>query len=106
MKKYYEEHKKIYFKKLEGYTNQLKVMAHPVRYSILIMLSTNKKMTVTQIYEELGLEQATISNHLKILKSMDLVGIDKNGKNKFYWINGKSIVKLFQNLNLGDFKEN
>jgi DNA-binding transcriptional ArsR family regulator len=100
MKKYYEENRKINLKKVEVYTNQLKVMAHPVRFSILIMLLTNKKMTVTQIYKELEMDQTAISNHLKMLKAIDMVQYEKNGKNKYYFVNLKTLQKLGRKLNL------
>ncbi len=101
MKSYYEKNHKINLKVFEEYITQLKVMAHPVRYAIIVILATNKKMTVTEIYDELSIQQAAASNHLKILKTHKLLLSKRMGKNMYYSVNHKAIKKLLTTLDLG-----
>lgn len=71
----------------ETYTEQaelLKALAHPVRLSMLALLSRNKSLTVTEIHEQLELEQAAASHHLGILKSRGIVAVERDGRNSVY----------------------
>ena len=53
--------------KLETAASKLRAMAHPMRIAIIDLLTDNKKLTVTEIYENLNIEQASASHHLNIL---------------------------------------
>ena len=53
---------------LENSANRLKSIAHPMRIAILELLREKEKLSVTEIYSYLKLEQAVASNHLSILK--------------------------------------
>jgi DNA-binding transcriptional ArsR family regulator len=54
--------------RLENVANMLKAIAHPMRIAILNMLEGGKKLTVSEIHQQLGIEQAATSHHLGILK--------------------------------------
>lgn len=69
---------------LEDATETLRAMAHPLRLLIIDMLFRRKAMTVTEIYEELGVEQAVASHHLRILKDKDVLTVRRDGKNSYY----------------------
>ena len=60
---------------------------HPLRQTIMHLLHKNGKMTVTQIYSELQLEQSVTSQHLAILRNKDLLVTQRNGKFVHYSIN-------------------
>ncbi len=60
---------KIELQKLESASEMLKAIAHPIRIAIVGMLDNDTKLTVTEIYETLGIEQAVASHHLSILKN-------------------------------------
>ncbi|HNW71092.1 MAG TPA: metalloregulator ArsR/SmtB family transcription factor [Bacteroidales bacterium] len=92
---------KIDFKKLEDNINQVKILCHPIRYAIIIMLSTHEKMTVTQIYQELSVDQAAASNHLKLMKDCHVLEAQRSGKNIYYSINSKSLNKIARVLRVG-----
>lgn len=69
--------------KLETITlaaEMLKAMAHPMQINIVSFLEWNQKMTVTEIYERLGIEQAVTSHHLGILKSKRCSDIRARGE--------------------------
>ena len=67
----------------------IRSLGHPVRIEIIILLNNkqNKKMTVTQIYEELGLTQPETSRHLSILKNSSVLSCEKDGSHSYYFIN-------------------
>jgi len=98
---------RIDFKKLEDNINQVKILCHPVRYAIMILLSTHEKMTVTQIYEALSVQQAAASNHLKLMKDCNVLEAQKAGKNTYYSINSQSLNMIAKVLRVGiiDFEE-
>jgi DNA-binding transcriptional ArsR family regulator len=66
--------------KLELAASKLRAMAHPMRIAIIDLLTENKKLTVTEIYERLSLEQASASHHLNILKNKGLLESKRDGK--------------------------
>ena len=69
----------------------IRSLGHPARIEILILLKNKPKMkmTVTQIYEELGLTQPETSRHLSILKNSSVLHCEKDGSHSYYFINEK-----------------
>jgi DNA-binding transcriptional ArsR family regulator len=63
--------------KLELAASKLRAMAHPMRIAIIDLLNSTDKMSVTQIYKKLKIEQASASHHLNILKKQRCFGIEK-----------------------------
>lgn len=60
---------------------------HKLRHKILELLDQNDKITVTEIYIALRLEQSVASQHLAILRSAGIVTTKRNGKYILYSIN-------------------
>ena len=75
---------KLDVEKLEMAASKLRAIAHPMRIAIIDLLSVNQKLTVTQIYERLSLEQASASHHLNILKNKGLLESKRDGKMIYY----------------------
>lgn len=71
---------------LEKAANMLKAIAHPVRISIVQYLEDGKKRTVTEIYKKIGIEQATASHHLVILRDRGVLSSKREGKNTWYFL--------------------
>jgi DNA-binding transcriptional ArsR family regulator len=71
---------------LEKAAGMLKAIAHPVRISIVQYLEDGKKRTVTEIHNKLGIEQATASHHLVILKDRGVLSSKREGKNTWYYL--------------------
>lgn len=71
---------------LEKAATMLKAIAHPVRISIVGFLEDGSKKTVTEIHMHLGLEQATASHHLGILKDKGVLSSIREGKNTLYYL--------------------
>ncbi|MFH0893198.1 MAG: metalloregulator ArsR/SmtB family transcription factor [Bacteroidota bacterium] len=86
-------------KKLEEAAKRLKAMAHPLRIAIIELLQKNKRLTVTQIYERLHLEQAITSHHLGILKDKGVLVAFREGKNIYYELKHEQISNIIDCLN-------
>lgn len=67
--------------------SMFKVLAHPARLAILQYIINQKECICTDLVEELGLAQATISQHLKELKNSGLIKGSIEGKSVCYCIN-------------------
>lgn len=61
----------------------LKVLGHPVRLKIVAGLCT-KECNVKNIWECLGLPQATVSQHLALLKNKGIIEGKRGGAEVFY----------------------
>lgn len=63
-----------------------KVLAHPARIAVLQYIIDQKTCICNDLVEELGLAQATISQHLKELKSIGIIQGTIEGKSVCYCI--------------------
>lgn len=81
--------KEIYTKK----ANLLKALGHPLRLQILDILN-NEKITVSELCERLGEQQANISRHLSILRKEEVIDYTKTGVNTYYKIKYKCLNSL------------
>ncbi len=66
-----------------------KVLGHPARIAILQHIINQKACICNDLVEELGLAQATISQHLKELKSIGIIQGSIEGKSVCYCIEEK-----------------
>lgn len=66
-----------------------KVLGHPARVAILQYIINQKACICNDLVEELGLAQATISQHLKELKSIGIIQGSIEGKSVCYCIEEK-----------------
>jgi len=97
----YTENHKLDFKQIEEHVAKLKILMHPVRFAIMVILVKNKKMNVTEIYRELSVQQAAVSNHLKLMKTNDILCSEREGKNTFYSVNDEALKRVFECVKLG-----
>lgn len=70
-----------------------KAIAHPARIAILQVLVKTNSCVCGSLVDELGLAQATISQHLKELKNAGLIQGNIEGTSVCYCINPKAWVK-------------
>jgi len=85
--------------KLELAASKLRAMAHPMRIAIIDLLTANKKLTVTEIYERLNIEQASASHHLNILKNKGLLESKRNGKMIYYSLKTNVLANVIDCIN-------
>ena len=82
-----------------------KVFGDPTRLKILFLLEQGER-GVNSICEELGMQQSTISQQLKLLRARRLVRYRKDGRNVLYRLNDEHIhailalgIEHYQELN-------
>jgi len=81
-------------RKLEEVASKLRAIAHPMRIAIIELLQDSKKLNVTQIYEHLGIEQASASHHLNLLKNKGVLSSKRDGKNTYYFLKHNAINQI------------
>ena len=85
-------------KSLDVQTARLaKALGHPARVAIVRMLMKRGECVCGTIVEGLPLSQATVSQHLKVLKQAGLVRGEVDGPRVCYCINPEA-VERFQSL--------
>jgi DNA-binding transcriptional ArsR family regulator len=83
---------------LEHSTETLRAMAHPIRLAMIDILYKKKEMTVTEIFGQLGIEQAIASHHLQILKNQGIVEVKRDGKNSIYHLTDEDYYTIVEVL--------
>ena len=79
---------------LERAASMLKAIAHPIRIAIIGFLEDGKKLTVTEIHQQLGVEQSTASHHLGILKDKGVLNSKREGKNTYYFLKHENLRNI------------
>ncbi len=73
----------------------LRALNHKLRQEILKLIDEHGKVTVTELYVKLRLEQSVASQHLAILRKAGFVKTTRDGKFIYYSVN----VDRMQDLN-------
>mgnify|MGYP000554288676 FL=1 len=76
-----------------------KALGHPARIAILQQMLNTSSCINSQLVEELGLAQATISQHLKELKSIGIIKGTIEGTSMSYCINPENWTKIKEIFN-------
>jgi len=84
--------------KVEMGASMLRAMAHPMRVAIFELLTTTTRLSVTEIYEKLNIEQASASNHLNILKRKGILESKREGKKIFYSLKRDKLTEIINSL--------
>lgn len=74
----------------------LRALNHKLRQQILKLIDENQKMTVTEIYVKLRLEQSVASQHLAILRRTGIVITVREGKFIFYMLDYNRLDQINQ----------
>lgn len=72
----------------------LRAINHDLRQQIIALLLESGKLTVTDIYIKLRLEQSVASQHLAILRRAGVVATDRDGKYIYYAINPDRLEQI------------
>jgi ArsR family transcriptional regulator len=75
----------------------LKVLGHPIRLKIVTGLCS-RECNVKYIWECLGLPQATVSQHLALLKNKGIIEGKRNGVEVHYSVNNPLAKKIIAAL--------
>jgi predicted transcriptional regulator len=93
--------KEIFSDEQNRIATMLKAMAHPARIAILQHIIQSNACICGDLVDELGLAQATISQHLKELKNAGLIQGTIDGASVCYCIEPKAWALLSKQM--GDF---
>ncbi len=72
----------------------LRAINHKLRQQIIDILEENHRMTVTDLYVKLRLEQSVASQHLAILRRSGVVITERDGKFIYYGIDKERINQI------------
>jgi ArsR family transcriptional regulator, virulence genes transcriptional regulator len=72
----------------------LRAINHKLRQQMIKLLEDHKRMTVTEIYVKLRLEQSVASQHLAILRRANIVITERDGKFIHYAVNTQRIAEV------------
>jgi len=72
----------------------LRAVNHKLRQRIIDLLEENQRMTVTDIYIKLRLEQSVASQHLAILRKAGVVATERQGKFIYYALDKERLNQI------------
>ncbi|SCM90613.1 Transcriptional regulator, arsR family [Bacillus mycoides] len=82
----------------EEITEVLKVLAHPVRLSLVEIMLTKGPTNVTTMYGELQMPQSTISQHLSKLKATKIITGTRKGLEIYYEVTDNRTKAILSSL--------
>lgn len=89
----------VNIEKLELAASKLRAISHPMRIAIIDLLSKGEKLSVTEIFEVLNIEQATASHHLNILKNKGVLCSKREGKKIYYSLKSLTLTEIIECIN-------
>lgn len=82
----------MYLKVFKLHADLLKAMSHPKRLEIIHLLR-DQELQVNQIQDMLDLPQANLSQHLQVLRQVEVVKTRKAGKQIYYKLSHNNFIK-------------
>lgn len=76
-------------------TEVFKALSEPIRVQLVLLLSSGER-SVMQLVEALGQPQSTVSRHLALLRSADLVRTRRAGTSVHYRLADTHVAQLVQ----------
>ena len=87
---------KVDFLNLKKGAMILRALNHKLRQQMVRLLDENKRLTVTELYIQLRLEQSVASQHLAILRRAGIVKTERDGKFIYYTISSNRIAAIMK----------
>ncbi len=72
----------------------LRAVNHKLRQQMIKLIDDKQKITVTEIYVKLRLEQSVASQHLAILRRAGIVATTRDGKFIYYSVNYPRLAEV------------
>ena len=89
-----DAHQEIDYHNIRKAALILRAFNNKLRQQVIRTIHENIRLTVTQIYINLRLEQSVASQHLAILRKAGIVSAERDGKFIFYTINSRRIDEI------------
>lgn len=90
---------KVEFVSLKKAAMTLRALNHKLRQQIIKLIDEHKRLTVTEIYERLHLEQSVASQHLAILRRAGIVKTHRDGKFIYYSVSTTRVAQIMKCVN-------
>ena len=90
---------KVDFVSLKKAALIIRALNHKLRQQMVKLLDERKRLTVTEIYVHLRLEQSVASQHLAILRRAGIVKTERDGKFIYYTIGHDRIAHIMKCVN-------
>lgn len=82
--------------KIEKVAFILKAIGNPLKISIIDLLRNHKELTVGEFAEQLKAEQSLVSHALTNMKLKGILGSRRDGKNIYYFLKLKEVIKMMK----------
>ena len=86
---------------IERTSARLKALGHPTRLRILCLLQ-REGSCVQELEQKLDLRQSNVSQHLRILRDLGLVRMERNGQTVCYSLNNELVRPILETLESND----
>ncbi len=73
-----------------------KALGHSTRYQIVLGLLNKNNCDVSTMQKTLRIPQATLSQHLSVLKNAGVLGFKREGTRMCYHLSNPALIKLLQ----------
>lgn len=84
----------------EDYAEIFKALAHPIRLKIVCGLTRKDECNVSVMVEKLKVPQPTVSQHLNILKSANIIKGYRKGTQICYKISNEQVKKVVSSMEI------
>ncbi len=91
-----EEEILINYENLRSAVLVLRAINHELRRNVISLLEEEERMTVTQMYIKLRIEQSVASQHLAILRKAGIVEPFREGKFIYYSLDKERLAQIAQ----------
>ena len=79
---------------IKPYALLFQALSNQTRMQLLLALREREAMNVTQLSQELGLEQTSVSHNLRCLSFCGLVSVERRGKSRIYSLNKETVPPI------------
>ena len=83
-------------------SSQFKALGHPIRLNIALGLLSKDNCDVSTMQDHLSIRQATLSQHLAVLKHAGIVSCQRSATRMCYSVSDKNIVRLLKAIRKGE----
>lgn len=90
------ENLKIFRAQFEEAAYILKALAHETRLCVIMQLSRDDEMTVSQLREGADCEQSLLSHHLTDMRAKGILNCRRDGRNNYYSLKDKRITNVLK----------
>jgi ArsR family transcriptional regulator len=79
----------------QQFTDDLMILAHPIRIQILTMLASSEgQVCVCDLEAALPVKQPTVSHHLRLLRDANLIDCERHGLFAYYFVKRDVLAAL------------